>query len=138
VSEGPEFGSAGPNWSLIGWKVEVGYQMLTNQVRPADQMASLRPHLPAKYSPLLPDGRGLQSVYMTEVPGGLMHAIAQLIGAEARVLLDAPQVAPDVTERKADLAEWEEHLHQEVEADGDDRRHHEGTTSPSPTWPGNL
>jgi hypothetical protein len=49
----PEFESAGPNWSLIGWKVEVGYQMLTNQVRPADQMASLRPHFPAKYSPLL-------------------------------------------------------------------------------------
>jgi TfoX/Sxy family transcriptional regulator of competence genes len=46
-----------------------------------------------------------------------MHAIVQLIGEEARILLDAPPVAPDVTERKADLAEWEEHLRQEVEAD---------------------
>ena len=33
-----------------------------------------------------------------------MHAIVQLIGEEARILLNAP-VAPDVTERKADLAE---------------------------------
>jgi hypothetical protein len=32
----PEFGSAGPNWSLICWKVDVGYQVLANQVRPAD------------------------------------------------------------------------------------------------------
>jgi hypothetical protein len=46
-----------------------------------------------------------------------MDAIAQLIGDEARILLNAPPVASDVTERKADLAEWEEHLRQEVEDD---------------------
>jgi hypothetical protein len=31
----PEFGSAGPNWSLIGWKVDVGYHILANQIRPS-------------------------------------------------------------------------------------------------------
>lgn len=46
-----------------------------------------------------------------------MEAIMQLIGEEARLLLNAPPVAPDVTERKAGLAEWEEHLRKEVEAD---------------------
>jgi len=46
-----------------------------------------------------------------------MHAVVQLIGDEARILLSAPPVAPDVTDRKADLAEWEEHLRQEVDAD---------------------
>ena len=65
----PEFGSAGPNWSLIGWKVDVGFQILVNQVRPADHMPNLRHLLPAKYSPLLADGRALQSVYLTEVGG---------------------------------------------------------------------
>jgi hypothetical protein len=50
-------------------------------------MARLRSHLPAKYSPLLPDGRGLQSVYFTEVPGDLMQAIVHLIGEEAQILL---------------------------------------------------
>jgi hypothetical protein len=113
----PEFGSAGPNWSLIGWKVDVGYQILANQIRPADHMPNLRHLLPAKYSPLLPDGRGLQSV---------SHRGAERLDArsravdrreEARILLHAPPVAPHVTERKADLAEWEEHLRQEVEAD---------------------
>jgi hypothetical protein len=42
----PEFGSAGPNWSLIGWKVDVGFQILVNQVRPADHMPNLRHLLP--------------------------------------------------------------------------------------------
>ena len=113
----PEFGSAGPNWSLIGWKVDVGFQILANEVRPADHMPNLRHLLPAKYSPLLADRRGLQSVYLTEVPSGLMQAIVHLIGDAARILLDAPPIAPDIIERKADLAEWEEHLRQEVEAD---------------------
>jgi putative restriction endonuclease len=113
----PEFGSAGPNCSLIGWKVDVGYHILSNQIRPADHMPNLRHLLPAKYSPLRAGGQGLQNVYLTEVPTGLMQAIVQLIGEEARILFDAPPVAPDVTERKADLAEWEEHLRQEVEAD---------------------
>jgi hypothetical protein len=36
-----------------------------------------------------------------------MHAIVQLIGEEARILLNAPPVAADVTGQKADLAEWE-------------------------------
>jgi len=113
----PEFGSAAPNWSLIDWKVDLGFQILANQVRPVDQMPNLRHLLPARYSPLLANGRGLQSVYLTEVPSALMQAIVQLIGGEARILLNAPPVAPDVTERRADLAEWEEHPRQEVEAD---------------------
>jgi putative restriction endonuclease len=40
-----EFGSAGMNWSHIGWKVEVRYFPLTTQIRPADEMAILGPLL---------------------------------------------------------------------------------------------
>lgn len=58
----PEFGSAGPNWERIGWKVDVSYHPLSHQIRPADYAARLRPHLSERYSPLLLDGRGLQPI----------------------------------------------------------------------------
>jgi hypothetical protein len=113
-----EFGSAGPNWSLIGWRVDVGYQALSNQIRPADHMERLRPHLPEKYSPLQADGRGLQSVYLTELPPALMQALAELIGEEARILLrGAAQDTAPISETRSELAEWEEHLRHEVESD---------------------
>jgi hypothetical protein len=46
-----------------------------------------------------------------------MDTIVHLIGEKACILLSAPPVAQDVTERKAELAQLEEHLCQEVEAD---------------------
>jgi hypothetical protein len=77
-----EFGSVGINWEQIGWKVDVEYRLLADPIRPADHMATLRPHLPDKYSPLSPDGRGSQSVYLTTVPPAMAQALAQLIGHE--------------------------------------------------------
>lgn len=52
------------NWNDIGWKVEVKFTELGNRIRPADHIEILRPRLPKKYSPLLPDERGSQSVYL--------------------------------------------------------------------------
>jgi len=46
-----EFGSAGQNWSEIGWKIHVRYLRLVNVIRPADEMNRIRPTLPRKYSP---------------------------------------------------------------------------------------
>jgi putative restriction endonuclease len=76
----PEFGAAGPNWEDIGWKVDVRYVDPIHVIRPADHMSALGPLLPAHYSPLQADGRGLQSVYLTQVPEPLMHAFARIIG----------------------------------------------------------
>lgn len=76
----PDFGSAGLNRSEEGWFVPVDYCRLDEQIRPMDHMQVLRPFLPARYSPLLPDGRGLQSVYLTEVPDALADALIGLIG----------------------------------------------------------
>ena len=67
----PEFGTAGQNWENIGWKVKVNFTELTNKVRPKDHIDVLRPFLPDRYSPLQPNGNGLQSVYLTEVPTAL-------------------------------------------------------------------
>ena len=63
-----EFGSSGQNWEDIGWRVKVHFTELANKVRPKDHIDILRPLLPDKYSPLQPNGNGLQSVYLTEVP----------------------------------------------------------------------
>ena len=66
-----EFGTAGTNWSQIGWRVGVRWQRLSNAIRPKDHIARLRPDLASKYAPLTPEGNGLQSVYLTEISRGL-------------------------------------------------------------------
>src|SRR5947208_258708 len=43
---------------------------------------SLRPLLPERYSPLQPNGNGLQPVYLTEVPAPLAEVLIGLIGEE--------------------------------------------------------
>ncbi len=63
-----EFGTAGEYWENIGWRVKVDFTKLANKIRPKDHIDILRPLLPQKYSPLQPNGNGLQSVYLTAVP----------------------------------------------------------------------
>ena len=60
-----EFGSAGPNWSTVGWKVDVRYTDVPTPSRPADHLVVLRPVLAAKYAPLQTNGSGLQGIYLT-------------------------------------------------------------------------
>jgi putative restriction endonuclease len=74
-----ELGSAGENWEGIGWKVEVQFTELANKIRPKDHIEILRPFLPAKYSPLQPNGNGLQSVYLTEVLAALAEVLIGLV-----------------------------------------------------------
>jgi hypothetical protein len=76
----PDFGAAGANWSREGWFVPVDYCVLSNQIRPKDHAAILRPFLPAKYSPLQESGDGLQSVYLAELPQPLADALIGLVG----------------------------------------------------------
>jgi hypothetical protein len=44
----------------------------------------LRDVLPTRYSPLQPDGNGLQSVYLTEIPTLMFEILLGLIGPEAQ------------------------------------------------------
>jgi len=37
-----EFGTAGANWSQIGWRAGVRWQRLSNAIRPKDHIAQLR------------------------------------------------------------------------------------------------
>jgi putative restriction endonuclease len=116
-----EFGLAGMSWNDIGWKVEVKFTELGNRIRPADHIEILRPRLPRKYSPLLSDGRGSQSVYLTEIPPVMFETLRDLIGSEARQTLGVaeawndPGAINDTPMR--DVSTWEDHVRQSIEED---------------------
>jgi hypothetical protein len=75
-----EFGPAGRNWDRIGYRADVDYVVLTHPVVPRDAWDQVQPLLPNKYSPLnVANGRGLQSVYLAELPIDLGQLIRRLI-----------------------------------------------------------
>src|SRR5687767_10026209 len=43
-----EFGNAGPNWNAIGWRVDVRFERLDNEIKPSDHMLQLSPVLPQR------------------------------------------------------------------------------------------
>ncbi|MCL4776885.1 MAG: HNH endonuclease [Bryobacterales bacterium] len=114
-----EFGSAGLNWHAIGWKVDVRFQELENRMRPKDHMDSLAHYLPERYSPLMPNGNGLQSVYLTEVPTTFAEVIFRLIGPEASVARDvtgsSPVIDPHRPDAEVTLIQWEKHVEQQIQ-----------------------
>lgn len=113
-----EFGSAGRNWEMIGWRIDVSFSELPNRVRPADWMGLLGPLLPKKYSPLRPNGHGSQTIYLTELPGAFALELARLLGTEVEsiarneIVFDDEAIAP-----RPDLILWEDHLRAEIETD---------------------
>jgi len=107
-----EFGNAGQNWENIGWKVKVNFRELSNKVRPKDHIGILRPLLPDRYSPLQPNGNGLQSVYLTEVPTRLAEVLIGLIGQEVTPIALAARDVKPVSAHDLDL--WERKLEQEL------------------------
>lgn len=110
-----EFGTAGLNWSAIGWKVDVAFRALDKPIRPSEHMSRLRPLLPEKYFPLNPQtGHGLQSVYLTEVPAAMGLALLTLIGSEATQVRDAAQAVATASREspapEPTLEEWEQRV----------------------------
>ena len=105
-----EFGQVGAYWDNIGWRVDVRFVELRLPIRPSEHMAVLAPLLPRRYAPLLPNGNGLQSIYLTWLPEALAGALIDLIGAEAHTLLRGHRVAEEIDLQPAiGLIEWEEH-----------------------------
>jgi putative restriction endonuclease len=110
-----EFGNSGQNWEKIGWRVKVHFTELTNKLRPKDHIDILRPLLPERFSPLQPNGNGLQSVYLTALPSALAEVLIGLIGQEITpIALSASEVRPVAAD---DLDFWERHLEQGVADD---------------------
>lgn len=84
-------------------------------IRPKDHIEILRPLLPARYSPLQPNGNGLQSVYLTEVPTPLAEVLIGLIGREAAPPAKlATKVVPTSTD---DLDAWERRIENGIAGD---------------------
>ena len=67
TSPKPDFRTAGSKWADEGWFVEVEFKEVVNPIKPKDFMSKIEPLLAEKYAPLLPDGRGLQGIYLTEI-----------------------------------------------------------------------
>ena len=107
-----EFGSAGQNWENIGWKVKVNFTQLGNKVRPKDHIDILRPLLPDRYSPLQPNGNGLQSVYLTEVPAPLAEVLIGLIGQDVASIAFAARTVKPVSADDLDI--WERKMEQDL------------------------
>lgn len=116
-----EFGSAGMNWSQIGWKVGVRWQRLVNTIRPKDHIARLRPDLPSKYAPLTQNGNGLQSVYLTHISTALASALFALIGTEANQVADVGhkvnEIERDSPAPERDIEEWERRVEMAITLD---------------------
>lgn len=113
-----EFGQTGAYWDKIGWRVDVGFIELRNPIRPVEHMGQLGPKLPRRYSPLQHSGYGLQGVYLTYLPDPLAAVLVDLIGREARNIIEGSRVADKPAPMAAiGLIQWEEHELQKVAAD---------------------
>ena len=111
----PEFGNSGLNWENIGWRVDVRFTELRHKIRPKEHIDLLRPLLPPRYAPLQPNGNGLQSVYLTEIPHDFAQVLIGLIGTESRILDRALREIDPVP--LDDLDDWEEKLERQVASD---------------------
>ncbi len=113
-----EFGETGAYWDKIGWRVDVSFVPLKHVIRPSQHMAVLGPLLPKKYGPLRSNGHGLQAIYLTELPEPLAITLVDLIGREARNILDGLRLSDIVSPSVAlGLAQWEEHEIAKVSTD---------------------
>jgi hypothetical protein len=113
-----EFGSTGRYWEEIGWRVDVTFHELDIVFRPVDWIEALRPLLPARYSPLLHDGRGSQSIYLTALPRAFALRLADLIGKDVAAIARVEATAyPEPAGPNMELTVWEEHLRGTIESD---------------------
>jgi hypothetical protein len=113
-----EFGQAGAYWDKIGWRVDVGFIELKGPIKPAEHMGQLAPKLPTRYAPLQPNGSGLQSVYLTLLPEPFAATLVDLIGREARNIVQGNRIADALEQPVAvGLAQWEEHELAKVASD---------------------
>lgn len=116
-----EFANTGANWSQIGWKVGVRWSEIRNLIRPKEHIERLRSELTSKYSPLTPDGNGLQSVYLTEISRALAAALFSIIGAEANRVEDVAEKVKAVEHStpalESDVEEWERRVEVQISQD---------------------
>lgn len=113
-----EFGQVGAYWDVIGWRIAVKFMVLSSPIRPVEHIARLKPYLPPKYAPLQPTGAGLQSVYLTSVSDKLAGQLIDLIGTEARMIVQGWSASEALASAvPTGQAEWEEHQVEQLKVD---------------------
>ena len=113
-----EFGRVGAYWENIGWRVDVLFVELKNVIRPSEKIEELRPYLPVRYAPLRTNGHGQQNIYLTELPELLATRLVDLVGSEARGILQTWNAnSTGVEDLYAGQLAWEEHQIQTVFSD---------------------
>ena len=75
------FGTVGDYWSNDGWKVDVVFRTLENELKPKDFLDQIVPLLPVSHSPIRPNGNGNQ-VYLTAIGKELGELLLTLTSAE--------------------------------------------------------
>ncbi len=98
-----------------------GATRLLDTLRPNDHIDVLRSVLASRYSPLLPNGNGIQSIYLTEIPRTFAEVLAGLIGEEARPFISAADIAAGAAGDRMmagdDPDVWEHRLEERVASD---------------------
>lgn len=80
-----DFGAAGNAWSNEGWKVDVDFTKVQNQLNPKNHFHLIGPLLPDRYSPLNDKGAGNQR-YLTSISTELGALLLDLLGSPELVL----------------------------------------------------
>jgi putative restriction endonuclease len=116
-----EFGSAGATWADFGWKVPVTFNEVTHCITPAEHFDLLGPMMPDRYAPLQAQtGRGLQGVYLTELPHAFAQALIGLIGVEAEAIVathDDELLPTHFLEEDDSVVEYDRRLEDELTPD---------------------
>jgi hypothetical protein len=113
-----EFGSAGSNWSNIGWRVDVNFKEAASPLRTMDHIATLRPLLPQIHAPLKTDSGGANQSYLFHIPEPLALALAQLLDRWTLDLVRGNTVLDALPDRSIEnIAEWEDRVEKSITTD---------------------
>ncbi|MEP3671915.1 MAG: HNH endonuclease [Hyphomicrobiales bacterium] len=101
-----EFAKTSNQWNEIGWMLPVSWYAVKIEVKPVDEITSIRPLLPPTHSPIRPtNGHGNQGAYLAEINKELFDIICGFSG----FILDNPgDVVFSFNEYPIDQAEIEQ------------------------------
>lgn len=107
-----EFGHVGEAWDKVGWRADIDFQPFSDPIIPTQHLQAIAPTLPARYSPIRPNGHGNQGVYLAQIPRPMALVIAQLASPELLGIIRGIQAAETTETPLPELRgiiEWEEH-----------------------------
>lgn len=113
-----EFGNAGAYWSNVGWRADVNFHELRSPIKPKEHINQLINILPAKYSPLQPNGDGNQA-YLFDISKEFALALARLIDRTIVDLVRGERIheEPDLDLANKNIKQWEDAVEKSIKQD---------------------